>query len=214
MAKVVLKATRRNVTGKKVGALRRAGQLPAVMYGHHFDPTPITLDLHEATKVLGGLKPSALVTIELDGAQHAALIREKQRDFIKGTLLHVDFQVVSLTEKIRADVSLEFVGEAPAVRDFNGVLITNLEEVEVSCLPQDLPEKIVVDISGLAHIGDAIYVRDLAFPPNVECLEDPDEIVAVITGGAEEEMAEGEEVGLAEPEVIERGKKEEEVEEE
>ncbi|WP_322806000.1 50S ribosomal protein L25 [Thermanaerothrix sp.] len=214
MEKIVLKATRRNVTGKKVGALRRAGQLPAVMYGHHFDPTPITLDLHDATKALSGLKPSALVTIELDGTQHAALIREKQRDFIKGTLLHVDFQVVSLTEKIRADVALEFVGEAPAVRDFNGVLITNLEEVEVSCLPQDLPEKIVVDVSGLARIGDAIYVRDLAFPPNVECLEDPDEVVAVITGGAEEEVAEAEEAGLAEPEVIERGKKEEEVEEE
>jgi len=214
MEKIVLKATRRNVTGKKVGALRRAGQLPAVMYGHHFDPTPITLDLHDATKALSGLKPSALVTIELDGTQHAALIREKQRDFIKGTLLHVDFQVVSLTEKIRADVAPEFVGEAPAVRDFNGVLITNLEEVEVSCLPQDLPEKIVVDVSGLARIGDAIYVRDLAFPPNVECLEDPDEVVAVITGGAEEEVAEAEEAGLAEPEVIERGKKEEEVEEE
>ncbi|MCX8025092.1 MAG: 50S ribosomal protein L25, partial [Thermanaerothrix sp.] len=193
MEKIVLKATRRNVTGKKVGALRRAGQLPAVMYGHHFDPIPITLDLHETTKALSGLKPSALVTIELDGTQHAALIREKQRDFIKGTLLHVDFQVVSLTEKIRADVSLEFVGEAPAVRDFNGVLITNLEEVEVSCLPQDLPEKIVVDVSGLARIGDAIYVRDLVFPPNVECLEDPNEVVAVITGGAEEEVAEGEE---------------------
>ncbi|WP_299028783.1 50S ribosomal protein L25 [uncultured Thermanaerothrix sp.] len=214
MEKVVLKATRRNVTGKKVGALRRAGQLPAILYGHHFAPTPIALDLHEATKVLAGLKPSSLVTIELDGAQHAALIREKQRDFIKGTLLHVDFQVVSMTEKIRAEISLEFVGEAPAVRDFNGVLITNLEEVEVSSLPQDLPEKIVVDISGLAHIGDAIYVRDLTFPPNVECLEDPNEVVAVITGGAEEEVTEGEEVSLAEPEVIERGKKAEEPEEE
>jgi len=213
MERIVLKATRRDVIGKKVGALRRAGKLPAIMYGHHIDPTPITLDLHDASKALAGIKPSTLVTIELDGAQHAAIVREKQRDFIKGTLLHVDFQVVSLTEKIRADVSLELVGESPAVRDYNGVLVSNLEELEVMCLPQDLPERITVDISRLTRIGDAIYVRDLVLPPNVECLEDPDEVVVVVTGGEEEVTEVVEEAGITEPEVIERGKKEEEVEE-
>jgi len=207
MEKIVLQATRRSVTGKKVGAMRRAGQLPAVLYGHHFESTPITLDLRETTHTLHGLSSSSLITINLEGEEHAALVREKQRNYVKGTLLHIDFQVVSLTEKIRTKVSIELEGVAPAVKDFNGVLVTGVDKVEVECLPQDLPEHIKVDISSLAKIGDGIYVRDLAVLANVEILENGEEMVAVVTGVEEEK--EGEASSMAEPELIERGKKEE-----
>jgi len=216
MEKIVLQAERRTVSGKQVKALRRQGKLPAVLYGHHFDATPITLDAHSATRTLSSLTSSSLVTIDLDGTQHAALVREKQRDFIKGSLLHVDFQVVSMTEKLRVLVSIELTGIAPAVKDFNGVVITNLDEVEVECLPQDLPERVDVDISPLAHIGDSIYVRDIHVSDKVRVLTDPDEAVVVITGGTVEEEVEAAapvEGEVEEPEVIERGKKEEEVEE-
>ncbi len=211
MEKITIYATQRDVTGKKVGALRRQGKLPAVLYGHNFNPTPITLDRHDATLALSHLTSSSLVTINLDGKEHAALVREKQRDFIKNELLHVDFQVVSLTEKIRAKVGVVLTGTSPAVKVYNGVVLTGLEEIEVECLPQDLPDRIVVDISNLQEIGDGIYVRDLNLGDKVEILEDKDEMIVIITGGtAEEEIVEEVAEG-AEPEVIEKGKKEEEI---
>lgn len=214
MEKVVLHATRRRITGKQVGAMRREGQLPAVLYGHRFEPTPITLDLKEATRGLHGLTASSLVTIALDGEEHATLVREKQRDYLKNRLIHVDFQVVSLTEKISAEVPILLTGTSPAVKDFNGVVVTGLTSLEVECLPQDLPAEIVLDISVLTKIGDAIYGRDIQLPDKVKALSDLDEMIAIVTAGAVEEEEEVAEVaGAEEPEVIEKGKREEEEEE-
>lgn len=208
MEKIVLQAQRR-LLDRTAKALRREGYLPAVMYGAHFPSTPIQLEAHSAGLKLAKVSSSTLVYIELEGETHAALVREKQRDYIKNRLLHVDFQVVSLTEKIRTTVSLHFEGVSPAVKDYNGVVVTSLDEVEVEALPQDLPEHIVVDLSKLARIGDTIHVRDLEVGKGVKVLNDPDEVVVVISTTTEEveAPAEGE---MAEPEVIERGKKEEE----
>jgi large subunit ribosomal protein L25 len=159
---------------------------------------------------------SSLVNINLEGKTHSALVREKQRNFITGVLLHVDFQAVSLTEKLRTTVSIEVTGLAPAIADFSGVVVTNVNQVEVECLPQDLPERIIVDVSGLAKIGDAIYVRDLKVSDKVTILENLDETVVIITAQAAEEVVEEVVVAatIEEPEVIEKGKKEEEEEEE
>jgi large subunit ribosomal protein L25 len=209
MAKVVVHATRRTVTGKQVGVLRRQGQLPAVMYGHNFTPIAIVLDLHTATISLSSLSRSSLVYIDLEGSEHAALIREKQRDFIRGTLRHIDFQVVSLTEKIRARVSIEVTGLSPAVKDLNGVVVTGIETLEVECFPQYLPERFIADISTLDKIGDGLYVRDLKTTKDVEILSNPDDMLVIITAGTIEE-AEAGLAGVAEPEVIEKSKKEDE----
>ncbi|WP_160318434.1 50S ribosomal protein L25 [Levilinea saccharolytica] len=212
MEKAVIKATRRTVTGKKVGAMRREGKLPGVIYGHHLEPIAITMDQREASRTLATLTSSSLVNIELDGQMHAALVREKQKNYIRGTLLHVDFLAVSLTEKIRASVAIEIHGVAPAVKDYNGVVINGLESIEVESLPQDLPERVVVDISELKNIGDGIYVRDLKLASNVIVHTDKDEMIVVVTGGTTEETIVEGEATMAEPEVIEKGKKEEEVE--
>jgi large subunit ribosomal protein L25 len=209
MDKVVIKATRRSVTGKQVRAVRRQGLLPGVMYGHHFDTTVISLDLHTASFALAGLSSSSLVYIDLDGSEHAALVREKQRDYIRGTLKHIDFQVVSLTEKIRAKVTIDLAGASPAVKDLNGVVVTGLNELEVECFPQYLPERFVIDISRLAKIGDGIYVRDLKTSADVEVLANPDDMLVIVTMGVGEEVEAGA-AGIEEPEVIEKGKKEEE----
>jgi len=213
MEEVTIKAVKREVTGKQVKALRRQGLLPAVLYGRNFPSTPISLDLRDASHTLSHMTTSVLVTVVLDGEKHLALVRERQRDFIRGTLKHIDFQVVSMKEKLRTSVSIVIVGESPAVKDFNGVLVTGLDEVEVECFPQDLPERIMADISGLKQIGDAIYVRNLVISEKVEVLEDPNEVVVVVTAQAAEEVEEVvvEEV-VAEPELIEKGKKEEEEE--
>lgn len=214
MEKVVISATPRTVTGKKVGTLRRAGKLPGVIYGHHVEPIAIVMDTREATRVLSTVTGSSLVTIDLEGKEYPTLVREKQRDFVKNMLIHVDFLAVSLTEKIRAAVGTEIVGLAPAVKDFNANIVHTLTMLEVECLPQDLPERFVVDVSKLANIGDAIYVRDIVVADNVQILTHGDEIVVVATATKEEaapEAAEAVEGEAAEPEVIERGKKEEEV---
>jgi len=217
MDKVVLKAEKRGVTGKQVQALRRQGKLPAVIYGRRVEPIAIELDAHGAALTLGKLTSSSLVTIELDGTEYPALVREKQRNFIKGFLTHVDFLAVSLTEKIRASVRIEFTGVSAAVKDLNAVLVHGLNQLEVEGLPTELPERITVDISPLNVVGDGIYVRDLTVPEEVRVLSDGDEMVIVATMPKEEVIeeaptAEAAVVEGVEPELsVERGKKEEAV---
>jgi len=212
MEKVSIDATRRKVTGKQVGNLRRSGKLPGVMYGHNFEPTPIEMDFRDASRILHTATQSQIVTLVLDGKEFATLVRERQKNYIRNEFTHIDFQVVSLTEKIRTRVSIELVGVAPAVKDFNGVVVHEMDEVEVQGLPQDLPEKFTVDISGLTNIGQSITLTALLVSDKIEILHDLNDVVVVITGGAAEIVEEVAEEVAAEPEVIERGKKEEEIE--
>jgi len=188
LEKVVLKASKRNVIGKQVGALRRAGKLPAVLYGHSIDSTPITLDAHETSLLLSRLTSSSLVTISLDGKEYPTLVRERQRHPVKSHLIHLDFQALSLTEKTYASVGIELTGTAPAVKNFDAVIVTGVTELEVEALPQDLPERVVVDISVLAEPGDSIHVRDIQLPGLVEILTNPDEVVVSATAAKVEEI--------------------------
>ena len=218
MEKVVLKANPRTLTGRHVRALRRTGQLPAVLYGHNVEPINISMDARESTKVLGKLSSSSLVSIELNGKEYPSLVREKQMNYIKRTLIHVDFQVVSLTEKIRAAVAIVLTGNSIAVKDFNAMLINGLTELEVEAFPQDLPERFTVDIAALNKIGDAIHVKDVPMPENVTVMSNLEEMIVLATAPAKEEVEEvvtPEAAVVAEgtePEVIEKGKKEEEEE--
>ena len=209
MEKVVLKATKREVLGRKVGALRRAGKLPAVLYGHGIKSTPVMLDAHEAALKLSQLTSSSLMMIDLDGKEYPALVREKQRDYLKNRLLHVDFQVISMTEKITTKVGIELTGTAPAVKAFSVVIVTVLNELEIECMPQDLPERVVIDISGLAEVGAAIHVRDIVISDRVKILDDPDETI-IVASATREEKAVAEEAPAEEeaaPEESEPGKK-------
>ncbi|GAB4481435.1 MAG: 50S ribosomal protein L25/general stress protein Ctc [Anaerolineales bacterium] len=210
MEKIVIKATKRSVIGKQVSALRRAGQLPGVIYGHNVEPVAIQMDAHEAGLLIPRLTSSSIVTVDLEGKKIAALVREKQKNYIKGSLIHVDFQAVSLTEKIRAWVPVHLLGVAPAVKDFSAVLVHNMEEVEIEALPGDLPERIDLDISGLKQVGDSLHVRDLILPKNVEMLSDMNDGVVIATGTAAEESAVAAEAAAAvEPSLVEKKKKEE-----
>ena len=216
MEEIKINASPRKTVRKGVKVLRREGQLPAVLYGRNFETLPIMFDYRETSRVIQMLGSSTLVVIDLGEESHYALIREKQRDVIKGNLLHVDFQVVSLTEKVHAEVSVELIGEAPAVKDLGGLIIVNNEQLEVEALPRDLPDRIEIDISSLQEIGDTIYVRDLDLEGDVSILADDDEPIVLITLPSVEEEPEEEEVeeeiflDEAEPEVIEKGKREDE----
>ena len=211
MEKVVIEATKRTVIGKQVNTLRRESKLPGIIYGSKIDPIAITMDLKQATRVLNNTTSSSVITINVEGTEYAALVREKQRDVLRNLFIHADFQAVSQTEKIRAAVNIEMVGHAPAVKDYNGVVVEGVNAINVESLPKDLPERFTVDLSVLKEIGDSISVKDIAIPDGVEVLDSPDEMIILITSPAAEEVEEevvGEE-GEEEPEVIEKGKKEE-----
>lgn len=208
MESIELKATRRNVIGKQVRTLRREGKLPGVIYGHHIASMAILLDLRDTSRSLAGLAPSALVTVDVDGDKHMTLVREKQRDPISGMLTHVDFLAVSSEEKLRTKVYLNLSGVAPAVKTYNAIQVAGADELEVECLPRDLPERIEVDISGLAEVGDSVYVRDLQLSDKIRILTDPDTLIILMTPPEMEEVVE--EAASVEPEVIEKGKKEDE----
>jgi large subunit ribosomal protein L25 len=207
MDEVILKAERRSVIGKQVKALRREGYLPAVLYGAHTQATPIQLRLHETALAMRGISASALITIDLEGEKLKALVREKQYNFIRKEMKHIDFQVISMTEKLRVNVPVELVGHSWAVDNLNGVLVAALSELDIECLPGDLPTVIEVDIAPLKTIGAAITVGDLKLSDKLTIYNDPDEAVAVVTGQQAEEGEEG--AAAFEPEVIEKGKKEE-----
>lgn len=217
MEKVVLKAGKRSVKGKQVKALRRAGKMPAVIYGSVLaEPLAIELDQRESTKILRHVGSSTVLTVHVDGKEIPTLVRERQRNFLSGEYLHIDFLAISLTETVRTMVSIVLEGESPAVKD-GGLLITGVEEIEVEALPQDLPEHFVVDLSSLEELGASVHVRDLTIPKGVECLTDVDEMIVVVTAplsDAAAEAAEGEVAAEVEPEVIEKGKAEDGEEEE
>jgi large subunit ribosomal protein L25 len=215
MSKIILNAEPRTVIGKQVKQLRRQGKLPGIIYGNKIDSKAITLDLRDATKVLSNVTSSSLVTIVLEGKEYPSLVREKQIDFILRTLKHVDFQAVSLSEKIRASVTIHFEGESSAVKEFDAILSSGISHIEIEAFPQDLPEGFSVDISKLKHVGDSILVKDIVVPENVEVLSNSEEMVVFASSSRPATEEEGEAVTEeeiqtteVEPEVIEKGKKE------
>jgi len=220
----VLEAQKRSIKGKQVKSLRREGLLPGVIYGRigkeQIDPIKIQLDLRETSKKINKLTGSSLVNLNLEGETYPVILREAQRDVIYGTLLHVDFMAVSLTDKLQTAVPIELIGQAPAEINMAAVVVTGISELEIECLPQDLPERIEVDATVLVDMDSAIYVKDLDLPASYDVLTDPEELIAGVTYVAiEEEPEEEEEAEFAElleedvePEVIEKGKKEDEFE--
>jgi large subunit ribosomal protein L25 len=208
MENITLKATKRDLIGKQVKAARREGKLPAVVYGKTLEkPIAIYLAAHETELTMGHVSATTLIQLDIDGKKMPALVRETQRDVIYRNLLHIDFMAVSMTETLRTAVHIEMVGESPAVREYGAILVTGYEEVEIECLPGDLPEKLVIDVSVLKEIGDSLAVKDLTIPPNVTLLADLEEMIVQVTAPmaeeAEEEVEELEEL-LTEPERIAR----------
>lgn len=181
MEKYVLEAQERTVIGKKVKALRREGLLPAIVYGTGIEPVAVTLNTKEVLQTLRVIGANTLVTIKLGKKEHLVLVREIQREVITRNLLHMDFQEVSLDENISSTVPIVLVGDAPAVKEFEALLITNMEEIQIEAKAKDLPDTISVDISTLLDIGDNILIKDLVISGDVTILDDPEDVVIVAT---------------------------------
>jgi len=211
MDKPVLNAERRSVTGKKVSQLRRAGQLPAVVYGPDTAPIPVQLNTREASRVIRRLVGTQLVDLVVDGQTRRVLVHELQRDSIRGDFLHADFYAPDMSKPFRVAVPIHLTGSSFAVQSLSGVLVRGLTDLSIECLPEHLIPFVEVSQESLKEIGQAIFVRDITLPDNVKVLSDPDEMVARVTYQAkEEDLTVAPATTTTEVEVVEKGKKEEE----
>lgn len=173
---IAISAERRQA---KPNQVRNQGKVPAVMYGYKMEPISIQVDAQKFSKILSQAGETSLVDVEVEGKKHAVLIREVQYHPMKSTVTHADFYQVRLDQVVRARVPLVVVGEAPAVKDLGGVLVRNLDEIEVEALPKDLPHEIKVDIQGLDAFEKVIRVSELGLPKAVKVLTGL-EMVAVL----------------------------------
>ncbi len=208
----VLTAEPRTVRGKQVGQLRRAGSIPAILYGKHVE-TPLPLKLNEKTlqQVVAKAGRNRLIKLTVDsGAARLVLTREVQRNPLTGRIVHVDFQEVSMTEKLTTDVPLVLIGTSPAVTRGDGLLIHAINTVQVRLLPTDLIPHIEVDVSGLESLNQSIFVKDLKVSDKIEILTPGDEMVAKVVPVKEEVIAVEAPVATTEVEVIKKGQIEEE----
>lgn len=200
MDRTKVKVEKRKVLGRKVGVLRRDGILPANIYGKKVSSLSIQLPLKEFQQVFEKAGETGLIDLQLDSETRPVLVSNIQYHPVTGIPLHVDFRQVDLKEKIEAQVPVELTGEAPAEKSGVGVLVQQLNEITVEALPTDLPEKLIVDVSKLENIDEAILVSDLVIDKEkVEIKAEPEQIVAKIEPPTKEEEvappapAEGEE---------------------
>lgn len=199
-----LKAELRAETGKgPAHRLRASGRVPAVLYGHGMEPLPISVSGQDLLHLFHRAGANALVDLQVDGSKHLAIARDVQRDHIHNRYVHLDFLAVRRDEKITIVVEVHAVGESIGVHD-GGVVEHHLREIELECLPGDVPDRIEADITNLA-IGDMLHVRDITPPQGATFLSDPDmAVLSVIMPAILQVEADltvpGEEAAAPEPE--------------
>lgn len=212
MDTVLLKAQTRTVISKGLNQLRLNGLLPGVLYGSNIEPIVLQLPAHEAGQLLTRLQGTVLIDLELDGQNHIVIVRELQRDVLRGHPLHVDFMSVDMDQVLTITVPISLVGESPAVATGEYAVMTSLYELEVECLPKDIINVIEVNVEGLTELGDTILISDLDVPEGITMLTDLEETVArvayagIVEVEEEEEDEEGLELDAEDVEVIEKGK--------
>jgi large subunit ribosomal protein L25 len=180
-AQVVLKASRRTESGKAVAHLRKAGRVPAVVFGHGLASIPVSLDAHEFDHLRRTVHTNAIINLQIDGKDsQRVLIHGFQIDPRTRHLLHVDLFAVKSGEEVTVEIPLHTVGEAFAASKLGGTLLHTLDRVRVRALPEGLPEALEVSVEPLVDFDKAVHLRDVVLPPGVTLLADPDEIVAKV----------------------------------
>ena len=196
-----LAVTRRQVLGKKVKRLRWEGVIPANIFGRQLNSEAIQMPTGDLVGLLRAMSRNEIVYLRMDGEEpRPTLIRHVQRHTLSDQVLHVDFQQISLVERVRLEVPIVLVGDAPAVETYGGTLLHGLDHITVEGLPTEVPSQVEADVSGLETMDAALHVRDLAAVSGVTVLTDPDVVVATVVPPkvegvpvAEEVLAEGEE---------------------
>jgi len=216
MPEIVVAAETRTETGKNVNRrLRTRGLIPGVLYGAKSETTPVSVSPKEIGSILrSATGENTLFDLELGGSRRKVILKEFQVEPIKGRILHADFYEVALDKVLEVKVHIELTGVPVGVKVQGGILDFVTRELEVECLPTDIPEKIVVDVSEL-ELGKHVRVAELKVSDKIKVLTDPGLVIAhVVTPRAEEEVAPAAEAAPAEgeapaePEVIKKGKAE------
>ena len=216
---ITLKAEKREVFGKQTKRLRKQGLIPAELYGRGVENLHLSVPAKDFLQAYKEAGEHSVLSIEIEGKSHPVLIHSVEESHIKPEVLAVDFHEIRMDEKVKAHVPLEFEGEPPAVSEKGGILIKNMDEIEVEALPTDLPHSIVVDLTGLHEFDESIYVKDLPKSDKFEFVVDKGTAVVSVTAPKEEEVEEappagGAAEGEAAPEaegVAEQGGKAEEM---
>ncbi|MBN1375847.1 MAG: 50S ribosomal protein L25 [Dehalococcoidia bacterium] len=196
MRKLELEISKREIKGKKVRFLRRGGLIPCNIYGHGIESVPVQVDVRKLGHLLARAGGTDLITLKMADTTSPAkvLIRDVQRNPMTGEPIHIDFYQVTMTEKLKAEVPLIFVGDAPASKLKNVSLLHAMNSLQIEALPDDLPHNIEVDISSLALPEQSLHVKDLAVGEKVTILTDPEQMiikVAEVRKAAEEEPVAG-----------------------
>ena len=223
MSEIVLEVHERTATGKNANRrLRSGGEVPAVVYGAGLGTLPIQVAERKIFEILrSGSGSNTVFQLQLHGTDQKrhAMIRELQTDALTGEMIHLDFQRIDLDKKVQVEVPIELTGESEGVRLEGGLVDFVTREVEVECLPNAIPQHLEFDITAL-HIGQHVEASELELPEGVELLTEPERVIVSIAARqmAEEAEEEGEEEMLIEaeaeePEVIQRGKAEEDASE-
>lgn len=208
MRKLELEVSKRDIKGKKVRFLRRGGLIPCNIFGHGIESIPVQVDVRKLGHLLARAGGTDLISLKMADAASPSkvLIRDIQRNPMTGEPIHVDFYQVRMTEKLKADVPLVFVGEAPASKLKNVSLLHAMNSLQIEALPDDLPHNIEVDISSLAVPEQSLHVKDVKVSDKVTILTDPEQMIIKVAEVRKEaevvaapaEAVEGEEVEAAE----------------
>jgi len=189
---LALSVSKRNILGKKTRFLRHQGITPAHLFGHGLKSIPLQCDTARLQRIIAQAGTTRLIALEIeeDKQPRSVFMREIQRDVCTGALLHVDFYQVRERERIKADIPIVLVGEAPALKEKGRTLTHSLTSLSIECLPGKLPPKIEVDLSQLEEAGQAIYVRDIALSPDITVTTALDQMVVKVSEMAVERVEE------------------------
>lgn len=183
-----LAVEQREQFGKTVHRMRKQGRIPAELYGHGISNLHLSVDEKAFQEVFRKAGEYTVIRLLVANEERPALIHDVARDFLTGVVTHVDFYQVRMDEKTRAHIPLEFTGEAPAVKEKEGILNKTMFEIEVEAFPQDLPQRITIDLGALKDLNQSIYVRDLTLAPGVKIVADPETAVVSVTSPLKEEV--------------------------
>ena len=196
MGQIELQATNRETLGKKVRFLRRQGIIPTHLFGHDVESVALQCDAVQLQQVLAQAGKTRLLSLKLDKAKKPrnVVVREIQKDPRTGELLHVDFYQVRMAEKIKVEVPIVLVGEAPALKSKENMLLHELTSLTIECLPNQIPASVELDMSSLTEVGQAIQVKDITLGEEITVFNDPEHIVVKINLRPLEKIEEVEEV--------------------
>lgn len=182
------------------GKKTEEGNIPAILYGPGMENVTIQLSRKEFEKAYDVVEET-LLTLDVDGKEYSVLIYDTQQDPVSMDYIHVDFYQPNLKAEVETEIELEMVGEAPAVKNLGGTLITNIKHLKIKALPKDIPNALHIDVSGLNTFEDHILVKDIKVGAGVKVMDDPEEIVVQVTPpeNVDEELAKPIDGKVAEP---------------